>query len=1060
MADPFWRDAKASIVLLPSGTQGEAILALAERWTGMGLLAPALWVMPENVTESAQAPPRIDAIVLGTGADLAPLAVSVDLFEALAEEQLSVLRLVKLRAATVSREVDEVQDAIADRVRGYVRKSMPLPSPTANIREQTTTLSNVTLVCAPSEFQLRERVDWASTEMGIVVVASPEDRSSPWSGDAFVRDDERFVGFTLMHLASVAGLWNGVPDGSFELMERQTSGSDGVYVTRVFLNAVLTESLGQRIAAGVLEGAADPRSLLIDPSVSPPPRGTAYIDASQVSGYIDGMVDGAMALDDGLLGFDGPAAPVDPPRLRFGFWTTIWRFLLFSATKLAQMPRWTLRWISSRAHRSLTRTLHTADGSAVSGPSFEEALDVRDRQVMEQSRHLLSAERSARAEADAPAGLASVRTTPRLWAGLRELVFGSLDGSADLTSAGFAPVEGAVPVFGRVSDVLALPSEPWTADGHDVPPGFPASVDWYAVALQDPRTRLSTWVAAADTLPPELVTVDAPAAPRAAAEGSTGQGSAGDGSAGAYPAPTTAPHDAPAPVGDSASAEARGVDGDPAADAAPAAAPPTVAAAAATGRATVAQVAEAEEVRRRAARASRSAALASYDDWAAAQSHSFVWRLLGRLADERRAADLLVARLVREIGAVAPFEPGTLLRLRRAFHRTMLITWSVVVVLGILALGILRGLRDAAERDPDLDRTTWERVVLYALAALLAVAVAVTLGALVRYHAGWSAFERRIDVERAKLRQLGARARQAREEGARLRSLHRQAVDWVVLLSKAIHRPWHVPAEWGERDHFDVARGAMPFATQIATIDDAESASTLRMRSAMAGHLLRRGWRHDAFEALVLEMAADNGARQGFSLRALDEDLPHASNHTRQMLLRALDDEALLTRVATPRLVDLVKASQREEQETGRPKVRPVGSNPLDVLRRSADHGRASGDEVPWDDFLLTSLSRPTDPMTPLSASFLTDLRLAERHHERVTSFLVVPERLQHRVSGGRDGDLHVVPSTGSTGASVDLAWRVDVVGPVPKAAIRLWEADGRRRATPSPVTDARDSGV
>ena len=66
--------------------------------------------------------------------------------------------------------------------------------------------------------------------------------------------------------------------------------------------------------------------------------------------------------------------------------------------------------------------------------------------------------------------LAHIRTTPKLWAGLRELVFGSLDGSADLSGLGFAPVEGHVPVFGRVSDVLALPASPWTAPREGLPP--------------------------------------------------------------------------------------------------------------------------------------------------------------------------------------------------------------------------------------------------------------------------------------------------------------------------------------------------------------------------------------------------------------------------------------------------------------------------------------------------------------------------------------------------------------------------------------------------------------
>ena len=48
MTDSFWPDAKTSIILLPSGVQGESLLALAAEWTKMGLLGPALWVQPER----------------------------------------------------------------------------------------------------------------------------------------------------------------------------------------------------------------------------------------------------------------------------------------------------------------------------------------------------------------------------------------------------------------------------------------------------------------------------------------------------------------------------------------------------------------------------------------------------------------------------------------------------------------------------------------------------------------------------------------------------------------------------------------------------------------------------------------------------------------------------------------------------------------------------------------------------------------------------------------------------------------------------------------------------
>lgn len=386
----------------------------------------------------------------------------------------------------------------------------------------------------------------------------------------------------------------------------------------------------------------------------------------------------------------------------------------------------------------------------------------------------------------------------------------------------------------------------------------------------------------------------------------------------------------------------------------------------------------------------------------------------------------------------------------------MLVGWITVVALA-LAVGVgIWFVNDYATRVDSFDPRILTSVLLWALVGLGGAALLITLVSLVRYHAGWSRFERRIEVERTRLAHYGASARRAREEAARLRSVHRQAVDWLVLLSKAIHRPWHVPEVWTQHETFDVERGHMPFAVRLATVSGEETAAVARMRAAMTSKLVRRGWRHEAFESLVQEMAADYGAGQGFGLSALDEDLPHSSNHTRRMLLRALDDESLLTRIAAPRLADIVASVQRDEESIARPRVRPMGVNPLNALRRPEDYEGIELD-LPWDDFLLESLTR-ADPMTPVSATVLTELQVGERYHERVTSFLVAPSRLQERLRFDPAAPIHVVPYEGATGAPVDLVWRVDVVGPVPRAAIRLW--DGARSVSEPVVAPEGDSGV
>ncbi|MDN3495192.1 hypothetical protein QL996_04575 [Planococcus sp. APC 4015] len=1039
MSDRFWPDAKASIILLPSGEQGEAVLDLASEWTRMGLLGPALWVLPEEVTGAKSGPPRIQALVLGIGRDLEVMRVPVDLFEALAREALAVVRLVKLRSAVPSREMDGEQDAIADRVREYVRKSMPMANPGTSVVDQAAELAHVTLICAPTEFQLQQRVDWASSEYGTVVVASPEDRSSPWSGDAFVRDDHRFVGFTLLHLASAAGLWSGVPTGSFELVRREESTQGSVWISRVFVNAVLTESLGRRTAAHVLAEAARPESLLVDPSVSSPPPGTAFIQDSQVTGYVDEMVRGALSLDSGTLLFHEPTFHDDPSKRRVGLWRQLGRFVSFSADKLARMPVWTWRWIASRSYRTATRALHSNEGSEVVGYAYDEVFDVRERILLAQAELIVDDEARARAEAGAPAGLSRIRTTPALWARMRELIFGSLDGSADLSDIGFAPIEEVVPIFGRVSDVLALPDQPWVPPRTLVPEAFPQRVDWYALALQDPREQLVDAVSAAAERRIE--------AQRALDEALVALQEAER----AVPAETPAaatdvpPSDAPPISVDSAGVASPEKSSTNLHDAIVAPARSRVEAAAAD----VGSAADAVE--------RYTESVNQFDAWAVTQDRSFVWKLLNRLAEERRHAEEHASALAEEIDAIETPQAGELISHRRRFHRVMLISWGIgLVFAALVVLGFVL-VDQRAEADPAFDPQTWNRVLGWIAIIIAAALVVATVVALASYHVGWSRFQRKIDVQRQRLSELGKNSRLAREEAARLTSVHRQTVDWLVLLSRAIHRPWFVPATWTAREESNVVRDTMPFAVQVALVRDDDLAASARLRGVMTDSLVVKGWRHAAFASLVDEVAAERGG--SFGLHALDDDLPHASNHTRKMLLASLDDEALLARVAGPRLEAVVRAAQRADTKSSRPPVQPVIDNPLSALIRPGGPSDSTG--TAWDDFLLGSLAGRRDPMTPLSATVLTDIELGERHHERVESFLVLPARLASGLRYPEGTPIHVVPFDSERNSAVELSWRVDIAGPVPIRAIHLWDDSNIAKADVPPAADSHaDSGI
>ncbi|MGF6823114.1 hypothetical protein M2317_002025 [Microbacterium sp. ZKA21] len=1171
MVRSSWPDRKVSVILLPSGQQGESLLQLAGEWTRMGLLGPALWVRPEKVRRARSGPPRIGATILLLDRDHRMTAVDVDLFETLARESLALVRLVKLRSAVPSREVDAEQDEIAEQVGEYLVKSMPMAVPSVSIADQPTDLSRLTLICAPTEFQLQQRVDWAASEYGTVVVASPEDRSTPWSGDAFVRDNDRFVGFALMHLASVAGLWNGAGVGSFELVQREASSHQSVWVSRVFVNAVITEALGRRTAAQVLDMASRSDSLLIDPSAGSPPTGTAFIEDSLVSGYVDRMVDASMSLDQGALSFHPIDEEREPDRRRIGIGEQLRRFSSFGVDKLASMPRWTWRWVTSRTGRALTRQLQSDDGTHIVGQDYDAVLDARDAQVIARRDAIFDTEKAARAVMAAPVGMSSVRTTPRLWARLRELVFGSLDGSSDLSELGFEKIEEKVPVFGRVSDVFPDPDEVWTIE--EGPANLPVPVDWYVLATGEPRTHLAAWasagvgeaqqaaneVAAAEhafRLLPEPVAAAIPgssaavppatesvvestvspivepvggeeaapvdAAPVTAAlsadsasrsaelsEPSTHPGEqAASEEADADPnevasqgtsvdpesvdarqtmsadeaeivepdvaEPDVAEPDAADEPGVGAAAEAvatpasvsttsdtaAGQPPAPARAVAPAPAPPAATApetpeqtanrehreqmqremrvqwedARARRDAAAARAETAEDERRR-----RDGALASYDSWAVARDRSFTWRLLSALNADRTAAQTAVSRYAREIDRLRAPMPGELIRLRKAFHLRMLISWLVII--GAVALVELLPLLIPQLRDSMRRVGFWYPDTWMTIAAALVIGAMLTMGFLAAYHRGWSTFQRHVDLTHAHLEHISDASRHARRELARLSSLHRQTVDWLDLLARAVHHPWAIRPEWESKPDYEVARESLPFAMNIGTVVETDYAAATRLRRMTTEHLLRRGWRADAFRDLVREVGAELGQDgASFGVGALDDDLPHSSNNARRMLRDAMSQESVLTRVAAPRLRELMGEIQRHSLHGSKPRVTAIDDDPLDALAQMTDP--VGGDDgIAWDDFLLDSLAGRREPVTPLSATWLAQRQVQEGHHENVTSYLVMPDRLERQLDFHDDARVVTAPFRGSGRAGIDLVWRVDVAGPLPIAAIGLWDA-------------------
>ncbi|GMA93075.1 hypothetical protein [Homoserinibacter gongjuensis] len=734
----------------------------------------------------------------------------VDLFEMLAVESISRVRLVKLRSPAQDSHADEQQDDASDIVSRYVAHSIPQLHPSASNSTDAVELIRMSLICTPTQVQLDERLRGAENDSSVVVVASPEDRATPSAGDAFVRENERFDGFVLMHVATLAGLWRGTPIGTLEMFERESSAAQSIWIQRVFVRGVLTKGIARRAAAEVLERLIEHRGSVAAAGVTVTPQGTAVIPAERVPLYIDKMLEAAVSLDDSALAFRPPQIDREPDRESVGVWQQLGMFARFSGGKLARIPHWTWLWFHDLFARGVAKELQGADGYRQVALLLDQEPDAMDRRL------LLSIERLQAPATPTGAPLSVMAPTdhvaPRLWAGLRKLIFSAVDGSANLDET-FSPIDGRVPVFDSLDPIAPDPRGGWE---HPSPPrGFPARVTWADIRRDDSlRNRL-------------LAVVQAAAARRDAARVEHAQ---------AASAAEAIKSDLATVQADllgegmlKARSDGRVVAAKPAKDASTEVAAAHSAAVREWQGLQARMKAASAEVESAASRFNNAtleveqatAHLASFDDWVAEQAATFTARLSNRMGAAREAAALELA-LAERAGTDLP-ELRELVRLRKAFHRGVLVASLVIgVVMGfVIALPSI-AMSELGRLKPELsgrvreafeqgDYPDWWAVVLVGLGLLLVILIFL----LVAYYRGWSVFARRVQLADFAVATRALRARALRGEMQRLESLHEQAEQWVDLVSTALFDPWEIPREWREASSSGLDASRMPFAMGI-----------------------------------------------------------------------------------------------------------------------------------------------------------------------------------------------------------------------------------------------------
>lgn len=1124
MSTSIWLESKASIILLPSGQQGKEIVQLAENWAEVGLLGPALWVHPEQITLQDSAPPLIQATVVGVLPDKSLVKIEVDLFEQLAREDLDVIRLIKLRSATPSRESDEIQDNIVKLIDDYTNFAMPAPDRKMSDIEARTALDVITLICATTEFKAQKRLTQQQRGSGVTILAAPEDRSSPWSTDAFVRDGDRFRGFMLMHLSTVAGIWNGLPVGTMELAESDRPTGSGVWISRVFFSGVLTDGLARRVAADVIQEVGNP-----DNSLESAPPGTAYIEDSVLDEYVQWMVTYMMTLEDAVLTFRQNDVPQPPAQADIGIGTQLALFFAFAGQKFVQIPMWAWHWIKGLFSRKIQSQLQGDAGLATINVGLQrEQLDRRDAIILDMFTRIKEMKELANISMQAPVSLTQVRSTPALWARIRDLVFGTLDGGSGRADSGFPLVGDDVrPIFRSVSNLFTHPDFVWSfPEGSKLPEGIPLSFTWENLEqCSRVQTALHKWVLDSGNKLQEansslynvkerikvteatlLEVEEIIRANGGFVLGANGQEkpitlaqAASKSKTFASPVASDKVEEEPLSEAsqepeeetvseeetseetlgteeaetkeDNASEETSEVDSEAEVtvttevveEPTPAAASPEEdiqpvensndvdLVSLLRQRKSLSQeikslrdelsAAEDYSIQLTAEQENNLEIEAEFIDWLHGAERSLISKLKTSTEEQRQLAQMEADNLQKQAEELTLDEPDRLVKYRKSFHKALL--WSFGLI--SLIAGIFSWWADSKSG------RSWikdqggnpDSVLLYTLiVTVVALLIAYFTVASV-YYRKWSNYERHIQTLFIELESMAARHVNARREVARLTVIHRQTFEWLDLLARLLYKPWAVRPSWLESGLQTLNTGVLPFSMRVAQANDEDQASRAILRTRASKKLGIIGWRENAFQQFVAEVARVNGrTSEAFSVDVLDKDLPHASNGSRELLRKNLENVEVLENVALSYLRPIISDLQTNAMATARPTVLQVDDNPLEPLRSDLEGIEDNLKEEKWNDFLRHTLTRgdgKPDPVTPLSALAINEAQVMAANHEDVRSYALMPEHVLEKLGKETLTSIEARSYDAKNVRPLDAVVRVDIAGPLQESEVRVW---------------------
>jgi hypothetical protein len=310
-----------------------------------------------------------------------------------------------------------------------------------------------------------------------------------------VRVGPQLDAFALAHIATAAGLWNGLPNGAFDHIAMGEGQPGRIVVPRLFVRAVSSDGLARRVSSKALTEFSSAEASTRAGVLSIAIPGTRAIEENRILEYQEWVMNYVMSLDGGRLQYLGISSTPVLPKFKILEVAQLKHFFSFAWNKVSQIPKWS--WLHFRAGigSRLTRKFQGDDGLATVGVEVDESPDARDKALLERFERL----RDQVSQVNLAPSVVSLEkvtaeSSPELWSGIRKLFFGMLDGSELPSKVESPKYEDERLVFESASSLVFDPENIWKFESEhdDVPSKSVKVVDIDSVKKM--QQELDAWL--------------------------------------------------------------------------------------------------------------------------------------------------------------------------------------------------------------------------------------------------------------------------------------------------------------------------------------------------------------------------------------------------------------------------------------------------------------------------------------------------------------------------------------------------------------------------------------